>query len=429
MRWKMDRYVFRRQIYRYGLILSLALILSITICTAYIGYWDQIPSSIKIRKGMDEAINLNIPVRGEITREKNLGIETFGTDETLQVDFNHKLTWKANVTDHYQMNLKLFGIIPYKTVSVEVIDNQKLIPAGLPIGIYVKAIGPFVIATDSFKSVDGTKEEPAQYVLRTGDYILSCNGDPICGKEEFLEKVKASSGNSMTLEILRQNERIKVKLEPKQDLEGNFRIGAWIRDNAQGIGTLTYIDENQYFGALGHGVNDMDTSLLMNLDKGEIYQTDIVNITKGKRGTPGELTGYIVYDNDHCLGDIYYNSVRGIYGQMKDTVDLSELSDPLPIALKQEIEIGDAQILCTVEGKPTYYDVEIVKIHMDQDNVNRGIELKVVDKRLLDVTGGIVQGMSGAPIIQNGKLIGAVTHVLVNSPTEGYGIFIEEMLP
>ena len=170
----------------------------------------------------------------------------------------------------------------------------------------------------------------------------------------------------------------------------------------------------------------MDTANLMELKSGGLYKTDIISIRKGKGGKPGELTGVIAYAEEYKLGNIYANSKQGIYGRINE--DWDNKREAMPIALKQEIQRGPAGIICTVDGVPEYYEIEILKINQENDNINRGLEIKVVDEDLLTITGGIVQGMSGSPIIQDGKLIGAVTHVLVNDPTRGYGIFIENMI-
>jgi stage IV sporulation protein B len=166
----------------------------------------------------------------------------------------------------------------------------------------------------------------------------------------------------------------------------------------------------------------------MNLEEGTLYRTEIVGITRGTNGTPGELTGYIEYDTDNVIGEITENTTEGIFGVCDDELVENAEFDPIPIALKQEIELGSAQIICSVTGEPEFYDVEIVEINLDHENINRGIVIQVTDEKLLTLTGGIIQGMSGSPIIQNGKLVGAVTHVLVQDSTRGYGIFIEEML-
>lgn len=240
--------------------------------------------------------------------------------------------------------------------------------------------------------------------------------------------VEESGGEAVRLTVERNGEIMDLQIKPQRDVNNAYKIGVWVRDNAQGVGTMTYIDNQGNFGALGHGINDVDTSTLMHMEGGMLYETSIIEIKKGEVGNPGEMTGMIVYSDDRILGEIDSNSSRGIFGSCNSRALALGAEEPLPIGLKQEIEKGPAQILCTVDGSPKYYDVEITEIHLDHDNVNRGIELKVVDERLLEITGGIVQGMSGSPIIQNGKFIGAVTHVLVQDSSRGYGIFIENML-
>lgn len=417
----------KKRIYRSFLCFILCCSICSLILICYIGYWQRVPAIIKVRANVDEKIDLQIPVTGELYRED--AMESVAMNQVpISLDLSRQIVVRAHALDQYKVKLRLFGIIPYKTIAVEVIKDRKLIPAGLPIGIYVKTVGPLVLGTSSFQDERGNSYAPANYILQPGDYLISCNGIPIEGKKQFLNLVKESKGEAMTLELLRKDERLQVVVTPKKDMEGEYKLGLWIRDNAQGIGTLTYVDEDNYFGALGHGINDMDLSVLMHLSHGEIYHTDIVGITKGEKGSPGELTGYIQYEDASQEGDIYCNSNRGIFGICNESVKEKLIAEALPIALKQEIVTGQAQIISSATGEPVYYDVEIEEINLVNDNVNRGIVLHVTDKRLLNLTGGIVQGMSGAPIIQKGKIVGAVTHVLINDPERGYGIFIEEML-
>lgn len=191
---------------------------------------------------------------------------------------------------------------------------------------------------------------------------------------------------------------------------------------------MTYIESDGHFGALGHGINDVDTSELMTLESGTLYYTEIINITRGVNGSPGELTGFIEYDDKNLLGSIAENTPYGIFGICDGVRAESIIYEPLDIGLKQEIVRGPAQIISSITGEPKLYDVEITQINLENDNVNRGIVLRITDPELLALTGGIVQGMSGSPIIQDDKLIGAVTHVLVQDATSGYGIFIESMI-
>jgi len=324
--------------------------------------------------------------------------------------------------------VKLFGILPFKQVGIRVIEDQELIPVGVPIGIYVKTEGVLVVGTGEFASQGAGKVSPAKNILKSGDYVIKLNGTEVTGKDDFITRIENCGGEQQILTIRRDAETYDVRIKPERDRTGKYKIGVWVRDNAQGVGTMTYIDENGNFGALGHGINDVDTSTLMEMNDGTLYQTEIISIRKGAAGQPGEMTGMIVYSDDRILGDITSNSIRGIFGKCNQKALALGTEEALPIGLKQEIEKGPAQILCTVDGTTRYYDIEITEIHLDHDNVNRGIELRVTDPELLSVTGGIVQGMSGAPIIQKGKFVGAVTHVLVQDSTRGYGIFIENML-
>ena len=209
--------------------------------------------------------------------------------------------------------------------------------------------------------------------------------------------------------------------------DGTYKMGMWVREDTQGIGTMTYITKNGGFGALGHGITDADTGTLMNLSGGELYHTEILDIIKGEKGAPGELEGYINMVADNCIGMIEKNTGLGIFGTLSEDADFLKNKDFLPVGFKQEIKKGEAFIYSNIEGKTEKYAINIEEIKMSSTD-NRGMVIRVTDEKLLSLTGGIVQGMSGSPIVQDGKLIGAVTHVLVDDPTRGYGAFVENML-
>ena len=431
----------QERIYRVFLYTILAAATVAITILVYLTYWDKIPSTIKLRAGVEQELDFKVPVSGRIYRVNEADVTPVSslsdhTDkevaeqatESIPIDFAHKVRVKANAIDTYKMDLKLFGVIPYKNVDVEVIQDKMLTPSGIPIGIYVKTSGVLVVGIGEFENSEGKKVSPAKYALQKGDYILQVNGETVENKKHFIRMVEASDGESMVLAIKRNGEITDIMVTPEANQNQEWKVGIWIRDNAQGIGTMTYEDTDNSFGALGHGINDVDTSLLMNLEEGTLYRTQIVGITRGSNGSPGELTGYIEYDSDNVIGEITENTEEGIFGVCDDEVEAASSFEPIPIALKQEIEMGPAQIICSVTGEPEFYDVEIVEVNLDRDNINRGIVVKVVDEKLLTLTGGIIQGMSGNPIVQNGKLVGAVTHVLVQDSTRGYGIFIEEML-
>ncbi len=423
--WK--RRLRRYRIYRLCLSFSLAASCMALLAMLYYQIDRSIPSIINVRAGEEESIHLGVPARGEIVSVSDQGTSNI-PQGAVDIDLSKTFTLKTAMKSNYQMQVRLFGFITLKNVNIQVIEDQDLIPVGTPIGIYVKTDGVLVVGTGEFQGPDGVSYSPGKYILKSGDYVRKIGGQAVTEKDDFIQRVKDSGGQPVVLTIERDGELMDVELTPARDATGDYKIGVWVRDNAQGVGTMTYIDNQGNFGALGHGITDVDTSTLMHMEGGTLYQTDIVDIHKGSSGNPGEMTGMIIYSDERILGEITDNSNQGIFGTCNQRALEMGVREPLPIGLKQEIKTGPAQILCTVDGETRYYDIEITAVHLDHDNVNRGIELKVTDPKLLALTGGIVQGMSGSPIIQNGKFIGAVTHVLVQDSARGYGIFIENML-
>ncbi len=417
----------RLRVYRYILC---GMMFCCSIAAGVLGYlqlYNQLPAVLRVKAGEEQVLDFGLPMTGEVIAVSDGG-ETNIPEGAVIIDLNQEVRLQMEQDMDYQMNVKLFGCVPFKQVAIQVIHEKELIPAGIPIGLYVETDGLLVIGVGDFEGSDGISYCPAKYILKSGDYILECNGEAVTDKDKFIKDIEKSNGRHVILKIQRDDEVQEVSIKPERNSSGKYKLGIWIRDNAQGVGTLTYIDADGNFGALGHGVTDVDTSTLMEVEDGTLYQTEIISIKKGKIGTPGEMTGMIIYEENKILGDIDYNGVEGIFGTCNEgAMERCKLS-PMPIGLKQEIKKGRAQIYCCIQDVPQYYEVEIVGVQLDHDNVNRGIELVVTDVDLLELTGGIVQGMSGSPIIQDGKIIGAVTHVLVNDPTRGYGIFIENML-
>ena len=423
--WK--RKVRRYRIYRCCLIVAL-LVGGIALSGAVFYHIDSnIPSVIHVRAGEEESFRLGVPAKANIVSVSEQGKSNI-PEGAVTIDLSRPVTMKLDELSSCTMEVKLFGFLPYKQVGIQVIKEEELIPVGMPIGIYVKTDGILVIGVGEFKGKDGMSYSPAKNILKSGDYILKLNGEAVTRKDDFIEKIEQSGGQQQILTIRRGEEIMEFKVQPIANQAGDYKIGTWVRDNSQGVGTMTYIDGEGNFGALGHGITDVDTSTLMEMEDGTLYQTEIVSVQKGTTGNPGEMTGMIIYSDDRILGDITNNSTEGIFGKCNEKAKTMTGATPLPIGLKQEIQKGHAQIICTVDGTPKYYDIHINDINMNHSNINRGIELEITDPALLNITGGIVQGMSGSPIIQDGKIIGAVTHVLVNDPTKGYGIFIESML-
>lgn len=423
-----------KRILVYRKILYILLILGILglVCVTYCWLWNKVPSTIMLKAGVEQKLDFKVPASGEIYKEAVEASGKVATEEKVQeslyIDFAKPVTVKAEQIDVYKLDLKLFGIIPLKEVDVEVIQDVKLKPAGIPVGIYVKTEGVLVVGVGEFEGEEGRTYSPAKYALQTGDYILEVNEETIATKKELIGKIEHCEGQEIILKIKRGDLELDVKVKPEMNQNGEYKLGIWVRDNAQGVGTMTYVDEQCGFGALGHGINDVDTGTIMSLASGTLYHTEIIGITKGSNGSPGELTGFIEYDDNNVMGSITSNTVKGIFGECTESTLAEVEGDYLPIGLKQEIEIGKAEIRCSLGESVETYEIEITDIDLENNNVNRGIVLKITDEELLAETGGIVQGMSGSPIIQDGKLVGAVTHVLVNDPTRGYGIFIENML-
>lgn len=313
-------------------------------------------------------------------------------------------------------------------VSVSNLSNQLLIPGGMPIGIYMETDGVMVLGTEEIKSRYGTSEEPARNLVKDGDYIVGIDEEEIENKKELIEVVQNLSKETVVLHLRRNDEYIDVKLRPAQDEEGEYKLGIWVRDNAQGLGTITFLNANSEFGALGHGIHDVDTNKLLEISEGTLYDTSIQNIKKGENGNPGGMEGIIVYNHYNVLGKIAENTEAGIFGTIDRVDRVFQNQEACPAGAKEEIEEGTAVIRCAVSGEVEEYEIQITKVDLNSNEVNKGIEIQVTDEKLLEITGGIVQGMSGSPILQNGKIVGAVTHVFVNDPTKGYGIFIENML-
>ena len=335
---------------------------------------------------------------------------------------------KIDRPDNYTVQYSLLGIIPLKEMQVNVVDRKVVSPSGMPIGIYMETSGVLVVGTGKVNGLDGLDYEPSENILKSGDYILAVNGTSIKGKQELVKMVNESQGKEMTLDVLREGEKTTLAVAPVMTGPSEYKLGLWVRDNTQGIGTLTYVDENGNYGALGDGISDVDAGTLLSLSSGRLYHTDILSVVKGEKGSPGELSGVIHYQDDQILGTITKNTDMGIFGCLTCSLNQFTTKSPVEVGYKQEIETGPATVLTTVDGHTREYGIEITKINLSSQDVNKSMVIRVTDPELLEKTGGIVQGMSGSPILQNGRLIGAVTHVFIQDSTQGYAIFVENML-
>lgn len=312
--------------------------------------------------------------------------------------------------------------------STSSLENDTVLLGGMPVGIYMETDGVMVLNTEKIEGLDGNVYEPAADRVKTGDYIMAVNHQEITGKSDLLELVEEIDGGNVVLTLRRGEDTMDIKISPVEYEPDHYRLGIWVRDNVQGLGTITFLTEQSRFGALGHGISDTDTNMLMTIDSGRVYRTSIKDITKGYSGSPGTMEGIIVYNNYNVLGTIDKNAEAGIYGTIDKIDDLFEEQIPIETASKEEIRTGDATIRCYIDNEIKEYDIRVTEIDKTDSEINKGLVIQVTDPELLEKTGGIIQGMSGSPIIQDGKLIGAVTHVFVQDSTKGYGIFIENML-
>lgn len=388
--------------------------LMILIGFAGVSVLDYIPDTLSVQRGEAVSIGGFLPVTKTVKSEDG-AVESFGMLNTEECGT-------------YEMEVRLLGIIPVKDVTVHIVDHTEVIPCGVPIGIYVHTNGILVVDVGDVEAENGSQQSPAKHILKSGDYILAVNGTEISEKEELVAAVNASEGESVNLTVRRDGEQIQCEITPVSCGAGEYRIGAWVRDDMAGIGTMTYVDGEGNFGALGHSISDTDTESQVEMSEGKAYLVDIVNIIKGEKGNPGELVGQIQYYSQNEIGVIEENNSEGIYGSLDSLPDELGNAEPVPVGYKQEIQSGNAQILVELDGVFQYYDIEIDNVDLNPSETNKSIRFRVTDQDLIDKTGGIIQGLSGAPILQNGKIIGAVTHVFVSDPLEGYGIFIEDML-
>ena len=338
-------------------------------------------------------------------------------DETVEVSQNGS----------YQIRCKWLGVLPLKTIKVHTVEKQEVLVSGSPVGIYMETKGVLVIDSGEITDREGIRRTPAEHIIQSGDYICEIDGKVLTGKRQLMQLVRENQGEPMELQVIRHQETIKLEMTPVETEDGSYKLGIWVRDNIQGIGTLTYVEPNGTFGALGHGISDADTGERLEISDGDLYRADILSIRKGTAGTPGELRGVINYREENRIGTICGNSQYGIRGQLEPG-KYSESMKKIPTGLKQEIQTGKAEIRCDIGDGIREYQCEILEIDSNARDTNKCFVLRITDDDLLSRTGGIVQGMSGSPVLQNGKLIGAITHVFVNDPTKGYGIFIENMM-
>lgn len=398
------------------LIKKVVIILLILVIYTYVCYISFLPSNYIIMQG--ENLKINTLFGTTLIPKESINLQTVQTVSNL----NHT---KVEQVGKIDFSLSLFHLFKVKDLSVNVIPKTSVVPIGKAIGMKLYTDGVLVVG---MSEIEG-KRPYENTGIREGDRIIQINENDIRNTTELMKEVNASKGDKIHIKYIHEEETITTSMKPVKSGEDGYKLGLWVRDAAAGVGTLTFYEpDTKMFATLGHGILDVDTSDLIKIANGELVTTNILNIQKGEKGKPGEIRGTI--ESGYTLGRITKNTAFGVYGMIDAPSYLSiSTKDAIDVATREEIKTGAAQIICELEnGKTQYFNIEIQKVFIGNNEDNKSMLLKVTDEELLEKTGGIIQGMSGAPIVQEGKFIGAVTHVLVNDPSQGYGVFADIML-
>jgi len=414
----------------------LGLFIAILVCmfalSAPFQSFASMPDELRLFSGQGKQLQLTMPVNAKLTVKDPEIVKVNGTSKhSYHVNLKDPISITPSQLGQTEMKLKLFGTIPLKTVKVNVVPDIKVIPGGQTIGVKIKSAGILVVGHHLVHVAQEQKQSPGDDAkVQVGDLITHINGQKIndVGKvADFVAKA-GESRKPLELTVQRGNQTLHFTINPAYDVvDKAHRLGLYIRDTAAGIGTLTFYNPDKgLYGALGHVITDQDTQTPIVVGNGQIVDSNVTSIAKSRNGEPGEKHSQL---NSKILGTIEKNTAFGIFGKMYNAPEHSVSRTAIPVAFAEEVKEGPAQIYTVLTGKKVEkFDIQIVHVARQEYPATKGMVIKVTDPKLLEKTGGIVQGMSGSPIIQNGKMIGAVTHVFVNDPTSGYGCFIEWML-
>lgn len=391
----------------------------------------QIPEHFSVAEGEETSFSLDLPLYTTLLSESEevilKGDSGIPQDE-IRIRPDQEFSLYARKDGNFRLGLKLFGTIPFKEISVNVEDACYAVPCGMPVGIYLKSRGVMVIGTGKVTDENGSEAEPAYGILQSGDYIEAINGQPLSDKEALMTSLNRMGESEALLRVRRGGRELELSVDTVKTADGSRKLGAWVRDDTQGIGTMTYLKPDGGFGALGHGISDSDTGRVVEIENGALYETEILGIEKGSAGNPGVMAGVIYYGPGSRLGSVAQNTDCGIFGTAGQAFCDAVGQQTMEVGHRQDVKRGKAWIRSCVSGEACDYEIEIQRVDYSPAKENKSLVFQVTDERLLRLTGGIVQGMSGSPILQNGKLVGAVTHVFVQDSTRGYGIFVEDML-
>lgn len=401
----------------------LLILLILLIIYIYIANITLMPDSIILMQGekINLACMLGVSLKEEQTSNPNIGEYTSGKIIEASNGTEEDESKKIGKID---LSVNLLNNIKLKDITINVIPNTKVIPLGNAIGLKLYTEGVLIVGKSE---IEGNK--PYENTgIEEGDRIISINDKKISSTDELIETVNKSQGKELIVKYVSEDKEKQTTIIPAKTRDNEYKLGLWVRDAAAGVGTATfYIPSTGTFSTLGHGITDIDTGDLVTIETGELVTSNIISIQKGIKGKPGEIRGSI--ENGKKIGSVSKNTMFGIFGNISNKANLNITESETEIASRDEIKVGKAQIICELEtGNKKYYDIEIQKIYINNNSDNKSMLIKIVDNELIEKTGGIIQGMSGSPIMQNGKLVGAITNVLINDPTTGYGVFADMML-
>ena len=382
------------------------IIIFLLIIYMYISNIILMPNEITILKGDNFEI------------KKLYGIKIIDIAETSNNSINSR-----------NLEVSFFGI-KLKDINVNIIEDIEVVPIGKIIGLKLYTNGVLIVGMSEIEDMNNVVQKPYENSnIQEGDTILKINENEINDISDLKKVLNDSNGNKISITLIRDGSILTSNITPIKTKDNEYKLGLWVKDAATGVGTITFYEpESKCFGALGHGITDSDTDKLIDIDSGEIVTSKVLSIKKGEVGNPGEIKGTIL--NQRTLGTVYKNTQFGIYGILNNLTSLNlDSQKAISVAKRSEIKEGEATILCSLYGDvPKEYKIDIQKIYFNNNSDNKSMLIRVKDEKLIEETGGIIRGLSGAPIIQNGKFVGAVTNVLVSNPEIGYGIFGDIMI-
>lgn len=418
--------------FKYGVIGVFLLVLALAAAGLMIAISD-VPSEIFLMDGNSQTLQVGFPFELELEEgEQSVSAVTVQGDslkDKKSYSLSEPLVISGQEEGKCNAALKVFGV-KVKDIQITVLEEVMLVPGGQSIGVMLHTKGALVVGSMNITSKTGEPVNPAKVAgLQAGDIIEKYNGEEIKDAAHLSELINQDEEGAARLSVRRGDQNLELTIYPVQDAEdGLWKLGVWVRDSTLGVGTLTFYDPaSGKFAGLGHAITDVDTGKLLTVKDGEIVKSDILEVVKGEEGEPGELRGSFG-QNDEVIGTISKNTEYGLYGNTQKQMQ-NGIYGALPAAKRDEVKVGEATLLCTLDDSGVKeYSCKIVKVNSQGSPEQKSFVVQIDDERLLETTGGIVQGMSGSPIIQNGKIVGAVTHVFINDPTQGYGIYLDWML-